>query len=70
MPLQVDPDRQIDRAVGNPPLLLDPHQQRVQVEDEVELLQRPILPGPDCLNHALLSVRVNLLFAVAVRKSD
>src|SRR5215813_12401690 len=52
-PLLIDADRQVDRAVGDPPVLLDLHHQRVQVEDDIELLQRPPLPGADFLNHTV-----------------
>jgi hypothetical protein len=42
-----DPDRDVDGLLAHDLLVADRDLQRVQVDDHVQLLERPALPGPD-----------------------
>src|SRR2546428_6638607 len=44
--LERDPDRDVDGLLAHDLLVADRDLQRVQVDDGVELLERPRLPGP------------------------
>ena len=50
-PVQVDPDGQVRGPVADLVPVPDLDHQGVQVEDRVDLLQRPALPGLDLLEH-------------------
>lgn len=50
-PIEADPDGEINMPIGNLPLLIDFHHQRVQIEDRRELFPRTLLPGSDFLHH-------------------
>ena len=42
-----------NRAIGDSPLLLDLHHQRIQIKNDVGLLQWPPLPGQHFFDHAV-----------------
>jgi hypothetical protein len=50
-PVQVDPDGDVGGLVADLVTVADLHHQRIQVDDRVDLLQRPGLPGLDLVGH-------------------
>jgi hypothetical protein len=52
-PVEIDPDGDVGGAVADLVPVPDLDHQRVQVEDRVDLLQRPALPGLDLLKHRI-----------------
>src|SRR6266550_1340809 len=47
VPFERDADRDVDRLLAHDLLVADRHPHRVQVNDDLQLLERPALPGAD-----------------------
>ena len=50
-PVEIHPDGEVRGSVADLVAVADLHHQRIQVDDRVDLLQRPRLPGLDLVEH-------------------
>jgi hypothetical protein len=53
LPVGVDPDREVGGLVLHDVVVADLDHDRVQEHHRVDRVQRPGLPGPDLLQHAI-----------------
>ena len=60
-PVEVHTHGEIRRAVADLVAVADLHHQRIEVDDRVDLLQRPRLPGLDLLKHRVGDLRDGLV---------
>jgi hypothetical protein len=60
-PVQVDPDRDVSGLVADLVAVADPDHDRVHVDDRVDLVQGPVLPGLDLFEHRVGDVRDRLV---------